>query len=799
MISKSSLSPRDPGADFELAAVSADNSSIKEIDTMLLALIEKRKQLESNEKEIQLELLAEFLKKSKYEKEQELANLNEQISCINEDLQLVKMELNRSKPSQTSFENSAPKPVHNSFDFQHVPSTPISAQPTTTARLNMPVVAASSASVCSSPLPPELPGTVTPHAANMSSWNIPNSTLTTGSIFDALADEKNHHSGSRKRPHDKINDIDEQPPLEFTPFRQSTTADSSAMMTQLIRTRMSRVESHFPDLQNNYFSLRLGHQNNHKTMGSTGKLPSNAYQAHQRRDKGGNASHRTPSPSIPSSSASPLATGMRPFSETLSRFSKVSSFKTLARINYADKLVSGVGSSGGAAASGSSCIVSAIEFDADDRLFATAGVTKKIKIYEYESVVRDWGELFGGGSKQRREKARWLGGRKRAGLFVADALKDEDNDEDDSSDEDENDELFDDQNSRNFTEEVPRYPVLEMSGRSKISWLSWNSYIKSHLASSDYEGIVSLWDSNTGVLISEFEEHEKRTWSVDFNNVDPVLLASGSDDSKVKIWSTTQSGSVQTIDSKANICSVKWNPYSSHELAFGSADHHIHYYDLRNSSEPLHVLQGHRKAVSYVKFLSRNEIISASTDSTLKLWNLGSQGPPEPASVSATQSSSVSSLFAPLSSFIEANLVENLTSSIFRKSASSTLNLQKTSVRQTLSNLPVRNQHQYQQPQCMRSYSGHTNEKNFVGLSINSTGEFISCGSENNSVYTYFSSLSTPIINHRFGNAINTENGDEVLDPDPSHFVSSVCWMRKTADVLIAANSVGGVKVMQCV
>ena len=34
------------------------------------------------------------------------------------------------------------------------------------------------------------------------------------------------------------------------------------------------------------------------------------------------------------------------------------------------------------------------------------------------------------------------------------------------------------------------------------------------------------------VLVTVFQEHEKRCWSVDFNHKDPKLLASGSDDSK---------------------------------------------------------------------------------------------------------------------------------------------------------------------------------------------------------------------------------------------------------------------------
>ncbi|KAI8845211.1 WD40-repeat-containing domain protein [Chytriomyces cf. hyalinus JEL632] len=279
-----------------------------------------------------------------------------------------------------------------------------------------------------------------------------------------------------------------------------------------------------------------------------------------------------------------------------------------------------------------------------------------------------------------------------------------------------------------------------MNGRSKISCLSWNSHFKAHLAASDYEGIVTLWDSTSGRAIQEFEEHEKRVWSVDFNTSDPLLLASGSDDCKVKIWSANQRGSVQTIESKANICSVKWNPVSERHIAFGSADHHIHYYDLRNAASPLYILEGHKKAVSYVKFISNNEIVSASTDSTLKLWSLGAS------SGDATSKTMYD-----------------------------------------------------ERPRNIRSFSGHVNEKNFVGLSVNCSGDFIACGSENNSVYTYSKNLVNPLIVHRFGNALDTVTGLEVADADPYHFVSSVCWKKKDPDVLMAANSVGGVKVMKMV
>lgn len=60
-------------------------------------------------------------------------------------------------------------------------------------------------------------------------------------------------------------------------------------------------------------------------------------------------------------------------------------------------------------------------------------------------------------------------------------------------------------------------------------------------------------------------------------------------------------------------------------LQVGSADHNVYYYDLRNIKAPLHVFHGHKKAVSYVNFLSTIELVSASIDSTLQLWDVKAQ------------------------------------------------------------------------------------------------------------------------------------------------------------------------------
>ncbi|XP_073026350.1 protein SPA1-RELATED 4-like isoform X2 [Primulina eburnea] len=208
----------------------------------------------------------------------------------------------------------------------------------------------------------------------------------------------------------------------------------------------------------------------------------------------------------------------------------------------------------------SSNLVCSLSFDRDGEFLATAGVNKKIKVFEYNSILNEDRDIH--------------------------------------------------------------YPVVEMASISKLSSICWNGYIKSQIASSNFEGVVQVWDAMRNQIFMEMREHERRVWSVDFSVADPTMLASGSDDGTVKLWNINQGASVGTIKTKANVCCVQFPTDSGRSLAFGSADHRIYYYDIRNSKMPLCTLIGHNKTVSYVKFIDSTTLVSASTDNTLKLWDL---------------------------------------------------------------------------------------------------------------------------------------------------------------------------------
>ncbi|KAK4343540.1 hypothetical protein RND71_036634 [Anisodus tanguticus] len=541
--------------------------SIKELDTLLSMFSEKKRKLEQEEAERNMQILLDFLQMLRKQKVDELNEVQNDLQYIKEDINSVerhRIDLYRARDRY-------------SMKLRMLADDPIGKKP------------------WSSSTDRNFGGLFS------TSRNAPGG-LPTGNLTYKKVDGKAQISSPG--PQRKDTSISEM---------------NSQHMSQsgLAVVRKKRVNAQFNDLQECYLQKRrlLANKLLVKEEKDTDVVQREGYSA-----------------------------GLADFQSVLSTFTRYSRLRVIAELRHGDLFQS-------------ANIVSrqvCIEFDRDDELFATAGVSRRIKVFDFPSVVNEPADVH--------------------------------------------------------------CPIVEMSTRSKLSCLSWNKYTKNHIASSDYDGIVTVWDVNTRQSVMEYEEHEKRAWSVDFSRTEPSMLVSGSDDCKVKVWCTKQEASVFNIDMKANICCVKYNPGSSVHIAVGSADHHIHYYDLRNTSQPVHIFSGHRKAVSYVKYLSNNELASASTDSTLRLWDVKK-------------------------------------------------------------NLPV------------RTLGGHTNEKNFVGLSVNN--EFLSCGSETNEVFVYHKAISKPVTWHRFG----SPDVDEADEDAGSYFISAVCW-KSDSPTMLAANSQGTIKVL---
>ncbi|XVE72461.1 hypothetical protein DITRI_Ditri11bG0041000 [Diplodiscus trichospermus] len=552
-----------PVEQFRQALNQGYEISIKELDSLLSLLAERKRKMEQEEAERNMQILLDFLQCLRKQKVDELNEVQTDLQFIKEDINSVerhRIDLYRARDRYSvklrmlGDDSSTRKPWPSSIDKN-------------------------SSGIVSSTV------------------NV-RGLMSVGNLQNKKIDGKVEVSGHGPQRKDALHGADSQ----------------GLNQSGLSVPRKKRVHAQFNDLQECYLQKRRQLAN----------------QLHIKQESDKNVIHREG-----------YNAGLAEFQTVLSTFTQYSRLRVIAELRLGDLFHS-------------ANIVSSIEFDRDDELFATAGVSRRIKVFDFSMVLNEAADVH--------------------------------------------------------------CPVVEMSTRSKLSCLSWNKYWKNHIASSDYEGIVTVWDVTTRQSLMEYEEHEKRAWSVDFSRTEPSMLVSGSDDCKVKVWCTKQEASVLNIDMKANICCVKYNPGSSNYIAVGSADHHIHYYDLRNISSPLHVFSGHKKTVSYVKFLSENELASASTDSTLRLWDVKE-------------------------------------------------------------NLPL------------RTFRGHTNEKNFVGLTVNS--EYIACGSETNEVYVYHKEISKPLTWHRFG----SQDMDDADEDAGSHFISAVCW-KSDSPTMLTANSQGTIKVL---
>lgn len=280
------------------------------------------------------------------------------------------------------------------------------------------------------------------------------------------------------------------------------------------------------------------------------------------------------------------------------------------------------------------------------------------------------------------------------------------------------------------------YPILDIQSNAKISCLSWNPFYETKICSSDYDGVVKMYDTaDYKDACNSWTEHEKRCWSIDTSVLNPRQIISGSDDGKVKLWSLQSQKSQSTLDIKANVCSVRFSPTDSNLIAVGSADRRVFLFDLRKPSTPLLNEKKHSKSVSYVRFTqsssstSNSSIISASTDSTLRLWTV------EDSNTGKWNSDHI--------------------------------------------------------------YSGHCNEKNFVGLSVENG--LIATGSEDNSVVIYNQNIKRPVIKY-FMKTKCPLTGASEMDDETGTFVSCVSWSKgfdnQGNSILLAANSTGNIKVL---
>ncbi|MEM1253370.1 MAG: BTAD domain-containing putative transcriptional regulator [Cyanobacteria bacterium P01_H01_bin.21] len=172
-----------------------------------------------------------------------------------------------------------------------------------------------------------------------------------------------------------------------------------------------------------------------------------------------------------------------------------------------------------------------------------------------------------------------------------------------------------------------------LRGHQKCIWsLAWNRD-GSLLASGGDDHRIRLWDNQTGQCLRILQGHQNTVravqWQPDVTSnlsnkqseATSEILASGSFDQTVRLWSPRADASLKVLQGYRNgLQALAWHP-SDAVLASGGHDRQVRLWDPY-SGQCLTVLSGHSRPVWSVAWSQGGQLASGGDDQTIRLWNL---------------------------------------------------------------------------------------------------------------------------------------------------------------------------------
>lgn len=293
------------------------------------------------------------------------------------------------------------------------------------------------------------------------------------------------------------------------------------------------------------------------------------------------------------------------------------------------------------------------------------------------------------------------------------------------------------------------------------------------LTCADYDGQLSQLHAASGHVLADVDAHEgRRIWEVVHSPLTPHLCISSSDDRTARLWAgqgLAQRAGTLRPSQRGAVCGADFSSSQSHLVALASADCGVYLYDLRAPAAPLRALRHHRRPVSYVRFFGADRLISASIDGSLACWNLADFGAElELAKAGANTPSAVGDGAVP-------------PPSAGGNGGGSSADAGP-----------------------WRVFRGHTNQRNFVGLSVRPSDRLMACGSESGAVFTYSTSWDTPLASFAVPPPATPAASAPAAAPQACdrHCVTAVAWQpaasaaSSAAPLLAAGCSAGGVQLL---
>lgn len=172
--------------------------------------------------------------------------------------------------------------------------------------------------------------------------------------------------------------------------------------------------------------------------------------------------------------------------------------------------------------------------------------------------------------------------------------------------------------------------------------LSWNPVARNLLASASADCTVKLWDlsrphtSESSSAFRSFSAHTDKVQSVAWQCkavggtgagwANPAVLLTGSYDKTLRVFDTRTPDTAAVMPIRSDVESVVWNGWVENQFLCSLESGLVHAFDVRNPSSPTWTLQAHDTACTAIDISPHipGAILTASSDRTIKLWNLTS-------------------------------------------------------------------------------------------------------------------------------------------------------------------------------
>ncbi len=169
-------------------------------------------------------------------------------------------------------------------------------------------------------------------------------------------------------------------------------------------------------------------------------------------------------------------------------------------------------------------------------------------------------------------------------------------------------------------------PLKEYKSDSGAVWSTDTCRDGNTIAVGLEDGMIRLFDLETGNLISQFSKHRGPVWCIDFHS-DKNRFVSGSDDGTVRVWDLkTQKETIKPLEQGSGVRSVAFAPPGAHKdtlIAVGERSGTVEVVSLEGGAPIFHA--DHTSSVMCVVMTMFNDklmLASVGSDKIVRVWNV---------------------------------------------------------------------------------------------------------------------------------------------------------------------------------